>query len=152
MNVTSVLIVFTLYLIAYVYSLEVAPRLAKCHGGMGASMNDVHESCFLASDYMKDYSDSPLRGKSYYIGVGDEKNAAVKRCAVTFWGASHYVLYFLLGLLVPDAFWETFIIGVAFEVYEYHKFDCHDAIDIALNSLGFVTGAAIREVYNGTKN
>ncbi len=40
---------------------------------------------------------------------------------VTFWGLTHAGLYVIL---------ETLAIGIAFEVYEKEKYDCHDTFDI----------------------
>jgi hypothetical protein len=81
------------------------------------------------------------RGDNYLIGIEDPvKNERMKNCLVTFWGVAHFALYFVLGVAAPDMFWETFAIGVGFEIYENYKFDCHDVLDVGLNSAGFLLG------------
>jgi len=85
------------------------------------------------------------RGGSYIIGVDDPaRNEKMQSCLVTFWGLGHFLTYLLLGVAAPDMFWETFAIGVGFEVYEAYRFDCHDVFDIVLNSAGFLAGKALR--------
>ncbi|SME64917.1 Hypothetical protein FSTVST1_232 [Faustovirus ST1] len=135
------IIAIILYIIAYVYSLIVAVDVKQCTKDICGDINNLHESCIIASNSWT----RPLtqfRGDCYYIGADSETNAKSKQgdCLVTFWGMSHFFLYFALGLFTPGLFKETFAIGVAFEIYEYWQYSCHDAFDIVLNTTGWATG------------
>ncbi len=37
-----------------------------------------------------------------------------------------------------------FNIGVGFEIYEFYTYECHDALDIVFNTVGFLAGRAVR--------
>jgi hypothetical protein len=100
----------------------------------------MHETCLCQSNI--DFS--ALRGDHYYIGaMTPAKKRELRGCVTTFWSASHFVLYTALGFCAPDLFWQTFAIGVIFELYEKITFSCNDALDIAYNSTGFLFGRAI---------
>jgi hypothetical protein len=47
--------------------------------------------------------------------------------------------------LCPSLFWETFLLGTGFEIYEYIALDCADPMDIVYNVLGFVIGQSLSE-------
>ena len=66
-----------------------------------------------------------------------------RQCILTMWGLVHFIMYFLLGFLAPDLFWLSFTISIGFEVYEYYAWDCHDVLDIAINTSGLVAGYAM---------
>ena len=85
------------------------------------------------------------RGNNYFISSPEVKQVYLKNCFVTFWGATHFMLYFVIGFLLPSMFFESFIIGIMFEYYEYVKFECEDPMDIVLNSSGFLVGKYVRE-------
>ena len=127
-----------LYTIAYVYAIIIAPKVTKCTKDACLAAENIHRQCVVCTGYSM-----PGRGKNYYIG-GNNSPEEMSKCLVTFWGATHFALYFVLGMVAPDLFWPTFVVGVAFEAYEYHAFDCHDAFDIVLNSAGFLAGRAAR--------
>ena len=82
---------------------------------------------------------SPYRGNNYYIGKKTRD-----RCLVTIWSVTHYLMYMVLGYLFPNMFWETFALGLLFEVVEAATIDCHDIMDVVWNTLGFITGRYIR--------
>lgn len=137
-----------LYGVAYVYSLHFAPMLAR-HFPQ-SSWNQTHESCLKELDdsngklpYLRYLLGG--RGGSYIIDE-PHKSSTLDSCLLTFWGGSHGVLYFLIGLFVPRAFWLTFWIGAAFEIYEWCMFDCADPLDIAWNSIGFFLGRQSRQM------
>ncbi len=122
------------YFIAYVYSIEIAPRLVG-KTGLAGKMNNIHETCVMGCKAnLCEYS---WKGNSYYIGSDD---ASSSPCLVTFWSVSHFMLYSVLGYLFPDYFWQTFAAGVCFELYEWVKYDCQDSYDILFNSSGFLVG------------
>jgi len=126
-----------------VYALGFAPAIANCNEGWRGKFNNAHEACLLGEGCKLSIS---VRGKNYIITGNDEINEKLNNCAVTFWGGAHFLLYSFIGFLCPDLFWQTFIIGVAFEFYEYKKFDCHDTLDILLNTSGFLFGRTINNL------
>jgi hypothetical protein len=73
-----------------------------------------------------------------------EKSRELNTCLTTFWSASHFALYLALGMFAPSLFWQTFAIGATFEFYEKYAFDCHDVLDVAYNSAGFLIGKMAR--------
>lgn len=130
--------IFILYILAYIYAIEFAPWAAKHYN----NLNEIHESCFVCGTDKLTHA----RGDQYYIGtMSDEKKKDLKKCVMTFWGFTHYILYAMIGYVAPDMFWETFAIGIGFEYYEKIKYNCEDPLDIAWNSLGFATGAYIKQ-------
>lgn len=129
-----------LYVLAYVYALEIAPRVTKY--ASDSWLESAHRKCIVKSDTIAP-TVTVGRGSSYYIGAENDPQE-LKTCVVTFWGATHFFLYFMLGLFT-DLFWETFAVGVVFEVYEYYAYDCHDVFDIVLNSGGFLLGQTVRK-------
>ena len=85
------------------------------------------------------------RGRNYYLNNANGVDKDVTpNCMLTIWGLSHVILYMILGWFVPDMFWETFFIGIAFEYLEKNTFDCHDILDIMWNSIGFLIGKYFR--------
>ena len=136
---TQLLLVALVYIIAYAYSIEFATRVDKCDEDWCKSVTAAHRKCAVGcTDTTRPLVAYPARGRNYYIGTGSADD-----CLVTFWTLSHFVLYFVLGFIAPSLFWPTFAIGVGFELYEYHKFDCHDVLDIAANSVGFLAGSTV---------
>ncbi|AYV81799.1 MAG: hypothetical protein Harvfovirus63_2 [Harvfovirus sp.] len=143
------IIAILLYIAAYIYALKIAVGIGHCNDELCKKINSVHENCIMGCDH-KSCALTKSRGSNYFIGITDEeKKANLDRCLVTFWGATHFILYFLLGVLTPDLFWETFTVGVAFEIYEYYKYDCADGLDIILNTIGFLLG---QQLYFFTSN
>jgi hypothetical protein len=83
------------------------------------------------------------RGKKYFIGTPYYKQKEIKKCILTFWGLTHFVLYFILSYLFPAFYIEFIILGILFEIYEYYKFKCHDYNDLILNALGIFLGKMV---------
>lgn len=72
-----------------------------------------------------------------------EKNS--KYCLVAFWAITHIGLYTLIGFFCPNLFIETFIVGALFELGEKMFYNCHDALDVIYNSIGFGIGYLIHK-------
>lgn len=136
------LLLALLYLIAYTYSIEIAPWLAYSHNKLAVKINNIHESCLLKCDATKNLIGKG-RGSQYYIGKPD---SADNSCLITFWTLSHFILYSVIGFLLPDMFWQSFIVGVGFEIYEKYKYNCEDYFDIIANSAGFGFGWFINKL------
>ena len=141
---TQYILAIILYTLAYIYAIEYAPIISKEKGFWPDKINSLHEKCFYS---VKDGNFHKIRGENYYIGIMDEaKNKQLKDCMITFWGFSHFFLYTLLGLFCPSLFAETFVAGIIFEGYENLEYDCHDVLDVFLNSFGFMTGRILNEI------
>jgi len=82
-----------------------------------------------------------LRGKNYWLHA---QRKSSKYCLVTSWAICHIILYAIIGYMFPNLFWETFAIGVVYEILEWKLFDCHDVLDVLWNSIGFFIGVMIR--------
>lgn len=87
------------------------------------------------------------RGNNYFIDKLDEETSSysknIKKCLITSYGVSHFILYFILGYFVPSLFLEEFMIGILFEFMEQEHLDCEDLLDIILNLLGLILGKCI---------
>lgn len=141
---TQYLIAVILYIITYVYVIQIAPRISKSDNPLLSAVTKTHETCVLGVQPANDRIFDMFRGKNYYIGnMSAVKENQLKNCLITFWGATHFNLYFCLGLFCPDLFLQTFIVGALFEAYEYANYDCHDGIDLILNSAGFLLGRTV---------
>ena len=132
------------YIIAYIYAIEVAVFIQSCDDDICKSINKVQQSCIINIDG-SDFS--CLRGENYFIGDMDkEKAERLKSCPFTFWSFTHFFLYFILGIVCPSLFIPTFIIGILFEYYEYKELNCHDMLDILWNTSGFVLGYMVTKI------
>jgi len=139
---TNIIIILTILSFAYIYSLVYAPSIENSNDdSFTTSVAKMNKGCLLncTSENCKKYiTDS--RGKQYFISIPADEQEHIRGCIITFWGLTHFVMYFILALLVPAFYIELFFIGVGFEIYEYYKFDCHDVNDIFLNTMGILLG------------
>ncbi len=138
------IVAIIIYIIAYLYCLVYAPTIAKNKSGL----NKLHEACLFSCDSCNILTKT--RGKNYYISttMTDEEKKKSEFCLLTWWGFAHFMLYSIIGFICPDIFWETFVIGIGFEVYEHSPhLDCHDELDIVWNSMGFLAGRACRGLF-----
>jgi len=150
MNTTAqYLIVIFIYLIAYVYSIELAPYIngwAPYNSDM-KKWNDFHEKCWFQSKTAAPYI-KKVRGPNYYLGkdADAEETEKARSCLLTTWNAGHFLIYSLIGFVAPNLFWPTFAIGAGFEIYEKYEFGCEDGLDILYNTLGFGFGKLINKI------
>lgn len=139
---TNIIIILSILSIAYIYSLVYAPSIENSNDdSFTTSISKMNKGCLLncASEYCKKYiTDS--RGKQYFISMPPSEQEYIKGCIITFWGMTHFLMYFILATLVPAFYVELFFIGIVFEIYEYYKFDCHDVNDVYLNTMGILLG------------
>jgi hypothetical protein len=142
------LILCLLLIISYVYALVFAPAIANSNEGWKGKFNSAHESCLAGDGCKLPFS---IRGEKYIITGDPATNDRLINCAMTFWSGTHFLLYSFIGFLCPDLFWETLFIGVAFEYYEYRRFDCHDTLDILLNTGGFILGRSVNKLLYSSK-
>lgn len=138
----NIIIIITILSIAYIYSLVYAPSIENINdNSFTSSIAKMNKSCILncTSEKCKKYI-TDNRGKQYFISIPQNEQEYINGCVITFWGFTHFFMYFILALLVPAFYVELFFIGVGFEIYEYYKFDCHDMNDLYLNTMGILLG------------
>lgn len=143
-----------LYAVAYLYCIHFATYTAdksRCAAEWCERATTVHERCIVGCGRACDGA-RRWRGQHYIIGADEASNARASRdCLITFWGMTHFLFYALLGFAAPSLFWPTAAVGVAFELYEAARFDCHDALDVVLNSAGFVVGSSLARACGATQ-
>ena len=135
-NITT--IVFVLF-VAYIYCIYFAPYIERNY--TDSFIDKIHKLCLYkcATDKCIKYM-IRTRGENYFISTPHYKQKEIKKCILTFWGVTHFVLYFILSFLFPAFYIDFFLLGIIFEIYEYYKFTCHDYNDLFLNTLGIVLG------------
>ena len=139
----QIIVILILYIIAYVYSIVFAPSIAGKKDGILGYVNDIHKTSLISLDGAEVLTQ--WRGDNYYISdMSDELAAKLKTCLLSAWGAMHIFLYTFIGYFAPDYFWETFVVGAAFEWYECLEYNCEDPLDLAWNSIGFMMGKSLR--------
>ena len=80
------------------------------------------------------------RGSNYTL---DDESEDLYQCLVTGYSFLHVVLYFFLGLLTPYLLPYVLLVGVGWELFE-KRMECHDQMDVAYNTIGFILGGALR--------
>ena len=138
-NIILSLVILT---VAYIYCLVYAPSIENINDdSLTNSIANVHKMCFIncKSEECKNFI-STNRGDSYFISIPESEQDYIKTCIITFWGMTHFLLYFILTFLVPSFYIEFFFVGIVFEIYEYYYYKCHDINDIFLNTLGIIIG------------
>jgi len=87
-----------------------------------------------------------FRGDDYFLTFGDEKETRVKTCLLSLWGVLHFILFTIIGLFVPNVFFEVVIVSILYELIEYLLYNCHDALDILLNISGYLLGTYLKSI------
>ncbi len=103
----------------------------------GTFMEQFHHTCIIKAKNVG----ARTRGASYQLS--SRTTGYFKHCLLTQWNVIHAFTYFLFGLLFPNQFILFLTIGILFEIYEAIVYDCHDVMDIAVNSLGYVCGSQL---------
>lgn len=143
MDAAKLILIIFLFVVAYAYSLGFAPWAKTCEADWCRAANELHESCVIGcTQYTKPLTAG--RGADYIIGGDGGTNQQMQNCLVTFWGFTHFMLFAMVGFIAPWLFWEMFAVGCLFEFYESVRFNCHDVLDIGLNTLGFLAGSYVR--------
>lgn len=138
----NVMTILLISIIAYIYCIIFAPYIEKYkNNSVSKFIDKIHKTCFFncKSKQCKQYMEK-CRGENYFIATPVYEQLSIKGCILTFWGATHFLFYFILTFLFPNFYIEFFIMGIGFEVYEYYKFNCHDYNDIFLNTFGIILG------------
>ena len=139
--VLSLFIIFVI--VTLIYCFSIAPALANRKDELSQKITEINESCIFGCGKCTKYT--KIRGKDYFINSMDKKKEEqIKRCVLTFWNLTHYLTYIIVGYIFPSMFIESMSIGIAFEYFEYLRYDCHDLLDCFYNALGFLTGQFLR--------
>lgn len=139
---TNIIIILSILTFAYIYSLIYAPLIENINDEtISSSISKMNKSCLIScsSKRCKRYVNNN-RGEQYFISIPPDEQQYIKSCLLTFWGFTHFFMYFILTLLVPAFYFELFFIGLIFEFYEYYRYNCQDINDIYLNTLGILFG------------
>lgn len=68
-----------------------------------------------------------------------------RNCFLSFWAATHLLLFAVLGFVAPRLFFPVFIIGAIWEVAESFL-GWHCVLDLLWNLVGFAVGASLRQL------
>lgn len=140
LHIFLVVIIFALvYCIIYAPSIE---NLDDNDNSFLGKLNQLHKSCIVSCGGNNGCKSliKETRGENYFISTPLEKQKTIKNCLVTFWGLTHFILYFAVGYFLPNLLYEAIALGVGFELYEYKVLKCHDSFDIVLNIGGLMLG------------
>lgn len=83
------------------------------------------------------------RGTDYIYDSGNDHSELAKNlegCMVTGWNLSHFLFHLTLGFFFPQYLFHMFILSAVFELFEFAWFNCHDSMDILLNTCGLILG------------
>jgi len=133
---------------AYIHYVEFYPSESFQASKLHQNITDVHGKCLFNCSELPEangcsFCNLSVRGKSYSVRGDEETKKRDSECFMTFWGFTHFAFYTVVGFFCPDLFWQTFTVGVGWELYEYEALDCHDTLDIVFNTAGFFTGKAL---------
>jgi hypothetical protein len=122
--------------------MQFAVAIAQTEHPVYKQIDSMNKSCLMScgeNPHLKRLIQG--RGENYYISeVDDHTTETLQNCFLSFYNATHFFMYLLLGYFCPSLFMETFLLGVAFEIYEYQYLDCADPLDVFYNCAGFAVG------------
>jgi hypothetical protein len=87
------------------------------------------------------------RGTDYIYNSGNDHSDLeenLKGCMVTGWNLSHFIFHLFLGCAFPQYLFAMFMLSATFELLEFAFFNCHDSMDILLNTCGLILGQILR--------
>lgn len=134
--------------LAFIYGISFVLLLSTGLVFLGLpNIRKIFDHCFISSpptlyNFVKNY-----RGSNYYLRPQIEYTEDQQRCLYTSWALTHTILYFIIGFILPDLFWQSLIVGIIFEYLEDWQHDCHDILDVVWNSIGFILGAGFRRLF-----
>jgi uncharacterized protein YacL len=116
-----------MYECLYLYDSPLSKKLTSTRGSNYYTISDIHISKDLTEE-------EKLEHKNKH-----------KNCLISVWAFTHVFLYIIIGFYCPNLFIQCFILGAFFELVEKKLGDCHDALDVIFNSIGFVIGYHINK-------
>lgn len=143
----DVVLIICVMVVAYIYVIVISPMIEAQESGW---MYHVQTGCALECEHHLCKAATQGRGEKYFLGQRPNStvdNEKIQGCFLTFWASTHFLMHFLLGILIPklQAFYVTFVAGVLFEVYEFIHFRCHDPFDVICNTAGWWLGYSLRQ-------
>ena len=118
-----------LYLSKTSYASMIQKAYSKCY------ISCKHPFCQLLLKF---------RGKDYFLTFNEQTELRVKTCLLSLWGVLHFLLFMILGYVIPNVLWEVVGVSILYEFAEYLLYNCHDAFDIVLNVSGYLVGRMLR--------
>jgi hypothetical protein len=155
-QIITLCLVYTLGMI-YLYATILTPLLSH-RSAITDMIKDAHASCYINCSDDNQIAKKLVagRGRNYDITEITTSDGAEYKtsetCLLTFWGFTHFIFYAILGVIAPDMFWQTFMVGTAFEVAEYYSYDCADPLDLIWNSAGFIVGQKLSGYFKNSQN
>lgn len=158
----KIIIIIILSIISFVFIVYLVPLLISLNWFGVTLLKKFHYGCEVTCDHpiCKNIIKNG-RSSSYFINtMVPEKNPEnveqrtiyQEKCVLSYWGISHFILFMIFGMIAPSFFVPTLIFGILFEILEHYVWDCGDILDVAWNSLGFLTGMCIHKHLICTKN
>lgn len=145
-----------LYLICFLSIIYLVPYLIK-HNYTKNITKKFHYSCLCeCENFLCKYLTTSFRSSSYFINDMikeinpenvDQRNKYQSTCILSGWGMSHVIFYVMIGLLLPNHFYQVLLGGILFEIIEHYVWDCGDIFDILWNMFGFLLGKYIHNNY-----
>jgi hypothetical protein len=149
--------------IIILYATLIIVKISEKKHKYGIGMYNLIQDCVIYTEHPIVAKLTSFRGKNDFTVNNIEKNLENniknniekqnknekdnhKYCILSLWALTHIFLYMLIGFFCPDLFIPSFLIGVIYEIVEKYSFECHDALDIFYNSLGFGIGFAINKM------
>ena len=94
---TNIIIILSILTVAYLYCLVYAPSIENVNDeSLTNHIANMNKSCLIncKSDNCKNYIDNS-RGAQYFISIPQSEQTHIKSCIITFWGFTHFMLYFV---------------------------------------------------------
>lgn len=115
------------------------------HTSYAPIVQKLYNHCYLTCQHPGCQFLLKLRGDDYFLTFGDSTTEyRVKTCLISLWNILHFVLFFIMGLVVPNVFWEVVLVSMIYEYAEYKLYNCHDVLDIVWNISGYLLGDYVR--------
>lgn len=106
----------------------------------------AYTKCYVECDHPVCQTLTSLRGEGYFLTQEEDSKRLhrVKHCMLSLWGVLHFILFAIIGFVAPTILPAIIVVSVVYELAEWQLYQCHDAIDVVLNVVGYITGMALR--------
>ena len=89
----KILTISIILILAFVYCLQIAPKIETIKTGILGKINNIHKSCVFPCEKNMCKTLTMTRGESYFINTPKINQSQIKNCLVTYWGLTHFLLY-----------------------------------------------------------
>jgi hypothetical protein len=105
----------------------------------------LYSQCYWSCDHPICRLATSMRGEGYFLTPeGTTSPKKVRSCMLSLWGVLHFILFFLIGFVAPSIFPAIVLVSLVYEFAEYTLYNCHDAMDVVLNIMGYLFGMTLR--------